>query len=95
MNNGTWAGRQVVSRDFVRASAAPSTRLNDAYGYLWWLGRRGHYVLPSDCAKPSCRSLTQPQSQGKKKRKQTAVHRPSLSRFIRMHGRFAVSLCFT
>ena len=53
MNNGSWAGgRQVVSKEFVRSSIATSTPLNDAYGYLWWLGKRGHYVLPSDSAWP-------------------------------------------
>jgi CubicO group peptidase (beta-lactamase class C family) len=52
MNNGSWAGKQVVSAEFVRSSVSNSTPLNDAYGYLWWLGKRGHYVLPSSSSWP-------------------------------------------
>jgi len=47
LNNGSWAGTQVVSEEYVRASVQPSTKLNSAYGYLWWLGKSGHWVMPS------------------------------------------------
>ena len=35
---GEWAGRQIVSRDWVTAATSPSQELNDRYGLLWWLG---------------------------------------------------------
>ena len=47
LRNGSWAGEQVVSERYVRDSVKASTKLNDAYGYLWWLGKSGHWVLPS------------------------------------------------
>merc|ERR1712139_429775 len=56
MNQGTWAhSKQVVSKAYVAESSNNSTALNDAYGYLWWLGKPGHYVLPSSSTKPSGR----------------------------------------
>jgi len=49
LNNGTWAdGSQVVSEGFVRGSVQSSTPLNAAYGHLWWLGKQGHWVMPSN-----------------------------------------------
>eukprot|EP01079_Euglenida_sp_SAG-EU17-18_P005472 gene5473-978_t len=49
LNNGTWAEeKQVVPYQYVRDSVQASTKLNDIYGYLWWLiGKEGHWVLPS------------------------------------------------
>lgn len=37
--NGIWQGRQIVSRDWVKASLAPATTVWGAtkYGYKWWL----------------------------------------------------------
>lgn len=44
---GEWAGEQVVSRAYVEAAtAAPSTPLNAAYGYLFWLNRAGRIASP-------------------------------------------------
>jgi CubicO group peptidase (beta-lactamase class C family) len=44
---GAWNGKQIVSADWVRAATgAPSTPLNVAYGYLWWLNRRGRIAGP-------------------------------------------------
>jgi len=37
LQGGAWQGRQLVSRDYVQASLAPSQPSNPAYGYLWWL----------------------------------------------------------
>ena len=42
LDNGRRAGKRVVSARWVRqATGRPSTELNAAYGYLWWLNRRG------------------------------------------------------
>lgn len=42
LNDGSWDGTQIVPADYVEASVgAPSTELNAAYGYLWWLNREG------------------------------------------------------
>lgn len=45
----------MVSKAYVTESNNNSSALNDAYGYLWWLGKPGHYVLPSSSTKPSGR----------------------------------------
>jgi CubicO group peptidase (beta-lactamase class C family) len=42
LSNGMWDGRQVVPENWVEAATGrPSQQLNAAYGYLWWLNRRG------------------------------------------------------
>ncbi|MBC6461670.1 serine hydrolase domain-containing protein [Actinomadura sp. HBU206391] len=42
LDNGKWRGRQIVSAAYVKAATGqPSTSLNAAYGYLWWLNRPG------------------------------------------------------
>jgi CubicO group peptidase (beta-lactamase class C family) len=42
LQGGRWKGRHVVSSGWIRrATGRPSTRLNAAYGYLWWLNRKG------------------------------------------------------
>jgi len=47
LRNGRWAGEQIVSRTWVEEATVPSTELNSAYGYLWWLNRDGHWVEPT------------------------------------------------
>ncbi len=48
LRGGLWSrGRQVVPEDWVEQSIQPSTSLNSAYGYMWWLNREGHWVAPS------------------------------------------------
>lgn len=39
LNGGTWAGRRVISTDWVRRSIRPHANARDDidYGYLWWL----------------------------------------------------------
>lgn len=40
--HGLWNGTQIVSAGYVAdATGAPSTPLNAAYGWLWWLNHRG------------------------------------------------------
>lgn len=42
LRDGKVAGQRLLDRSFVRASTGrSSTRLNAAYGYLWWLNRYG------------------------------------------------------
>jgi CubicO group peptidase (beta-lactamase class C family) len=42
LNHGRWGDEQVVSSEWVEAATGrSSTELNAAYGYLWWLNRRG------------------------------------------------------
>jgi CubicO group peptidase (beta-lactamase class C family) len=38
---GRWNNRQIVSKDWIEASTAPTVKATDdqLYGYLWWLGR--------------------------------------------------------
>jgi CubicO group peptidase (beta-lactamase class C family) len=47
LRGGAWDGEQVVSSDWVDAATGrPSQELNSAYGYLWWLNRRGPIADP-------------------------------------------------
>ncbi len=48
LRGGTWAGgEQVVPAAWVAETITPSTALNSAYGFMWWLNRPGHWILPS------------------------------------------------
>jgi CubicO group peptidase (beta-lactamase class C family) len=48
LRRGEWAGgQQIVPTAWVAASTIPSTALNSAYGFMWWLNVEGHWVLPS------------------------------------------------
>ncbi|HEX6424601.1 MAG TPA: serine hydrolase [Acidimicrobiales bacterium] len=47
LRDGAWDGSQVVSEDVVeQATGRPSTELNAAYGFLWWLNHRGPVASP-------------------------------------------------
>jgi hypothetical protein len=37
LNRGRWGERQIISREWVARSVAPSQELNPGYGLLWWL----------------------------------------------------------
>jgi CubicO group peptidase (beta-lactamase class C family) len=42
LDKGRWRGRQIVSSSWVaQATGRSSSKLNAAYGYLWWLNRSG------------------------------------------------------
>ncbi len=43
---GRWNDEQVVSEEWVAEATTPSTEINNAYGYLWWLNRPGPVELP-------------------------------------------------
>lgn len=48
LRNGKWAnGETIVSEAWVEEATSESTRLNAAYGLLWWLNNDGHFVRPS------------------------------------------------
>ncbi len=48
LREGRWVGGlQVVPAQWVRDSTQPSTALNAAYGWMWWLNQEGPAVLPS------------------------------------------------
>lgn len=45
LRGGRWSGgTRIVSEDWVEESVQPSTSLNSAYGYMWWLNRDGHWL---------------------------------------------------
>jgi len=44
LNHGSWAGKELVSADYVRQATTPSSRLNTAYGLLWWVNGKGRIV---------------------------------------------------
>ncbi|WP_370616278.1 serine hydrolase domain-containing protein [Mumia sp. Pv 4-285] len=42
LNDGSWGGEQIVSKEYVAAATGrSSSRLNAAYGLLWWVNRKG------------------------------------------------------
>jgi CubicO group peptidase (beta-lactamase class C family) len=45
LQGGRWRGRQVIAKDYVRKAVSPS-RVNGAYGFLFFLNAGGKYVLP-------------------------------------------------
>jgi CubicO group peptidase (beta-lactamase class C family) len=47
LNRGAWGGEQIVPAAwFEEATGRSSSRLNAAYGYLWWLNRPGVVSTP-------------------------------------------------
>jgi CubicO group peptidase (beta-lactamase class C family) len=47
LDHGRWNGRRILSSAWVEESTGrPSTKLNAAYGYLWWLNRPGAIAGP-------------------------------------------------
>lgn len=48
LRDGDWDGQRVVSGDYLgEATGAPSTPINAAYGYLWWLNHQGTVGSPA------------------------------------------------
>ena len=48
LRHGRWSGgRQIVPEAWVDASVQPSTPLNSAYGYMWWLNHEGVWLAPT------------------------------------------------
>jgi len=47
LHQGAWNGKQIVSKAWVdEATGHSSQKLNAAYGYLWWLNRKGPITGP-------------------------------------------------
>ena len=44
LNRGAWDGKQLVSSGFVDQATRPSSKLNAAYGLLWWVNGKGRIV---------------------------------------------------
>jgi CubicO group peptidase (beta-lactamase class C family) len=47
LNDGAWAGEQIVPSEYVSEATTPATDLNAAYGYLIWLNQPGLIKLPT------------------------------------------------
>jgi len=47
LRNGKWEDRQLVSAAFLKEATNTSQKLNESYGYLWWLNGKASYRLPS------------------------------------------------
>jgi len=49
LNEGTWDGKSVVPKAWLRDSIVPSQDLNRSYGYLWWNNTTGKWRnVPQD-----------------------------------------------
>ncbi|MDX6621710.1 MAG: hypothetical protein QOK36_4096 [Gaiellales bacterium] len=58
LDKGRWHGTQIVSSRWVaQATARSSSKLNAAYGYLWWLNRHG--VVASVTAATTLQAVAQ------------------------------------
>lgn len=88
LRQGKWEDKQIVSAGYVKASISTSQKLNEAYGYLWWLngkssfklagGRAGQGMLWPDCPPDAVGAL------GAQDKKIYVV--PSLDLVISRHG---------
>jgi CubicO group peptidase (beta-lactamase class C family) len=48
LDEGSWKGRQIVSKDWVRTSVAPGQALDPTCGLLWWLNYRQTFMSVDD-----------------------------------------------
>jgi CubicO group peptidase (beta-lactamase class C family) len=46
LQQGEWNGEKLVEDDWFAQATSPSSELNHAYGFLWWLNRPGLVKLP-------------------------------------------------
>jgi len=45
LRGGRWSnGEQIIPQAWVEESTQPSTPLNSAYGYMWWLNHEGNWL---------------------------------------------------
>ena len=45
LREGRWSNdEQILPEAWVDESTQPSTPLNSAYGYMWWLNHEGHWL---------------------------------------------------
>jgi CubicO group peptidase (beta-lactamase class C family) len=45
LRHGQWEDKQLISASFVKESTSASQKLNEAYGYLWWLNGKASFKL--------------------------------------------------
>jgi CubicO group peptidase (beta-lactamase class C family) len=41
LNDGVWNGNKLLDTEYIEAATKPSFDFQAAYGYLWWLNRKG------------------------------------------------------
>lgn len=46
LRQGAWERKQVIGARFLKESTTSSQKLNQSYGYLWWLNGKASYQLP-------------------------------------------------
>lgn len=46
LRQGKWENRQMISSSFLKGATSTSQKLNESYGYLWWLNGKPSYQLP-------------------------------------------------
>lgn len=57
LNDGVWNDERLLPSDFVREATTPSSRLNAAYGLLWWVNAKGRVVeVPRQAGFPADRA---------------------------------------
>lgn len=88
LRRGRWEDKQLISARFIEESTSTSQKLNEAYGYLWWLngkssfklagGRPGQGMLWPDCPADAVGAL------GAQDKKIYVV--PSLDLVVARHG---------
>jgi CubicO group peptidase (beta-lactamase class C family) len=48
-NGGVWNGKQIMTdTEYFKAMTSPSSTLNKAYGFLWWLNGSDSYMVPGE-----------------------------------------------
>lgn len=45
--SGQWEDKQLISKQFVKEAVSTSQKLNESYGYLWWLNGKPSFKLPN------------------------------------------------
>jgi CubicO group peptidase (beta-lactamase class C family) len=50
LRHGKWESRQLISEKYLDEATSTSQRLNESYGYLWWLNGKPSYRLPAGSA---------------------------------------------
>ena len=47
LREGKWDTKQLIDARYVKESTSTSQRLNESYGYLWWLNGKPSFRLPA------------------------------------------------
>jgi CubicO group peptidase (beta-lactamase class C family) len=47
VREGKWGSRQLISAKWLKEATTTSQKLNESYGYLWWLNGKPSYRLPA------------------------------------------------